>query len=109
MANGKTEVLFPPWLIPELREMRGEAWRDLVDQVSELPPEDPQRLAFILMMVRLGSCTSCHADSYWAMQGCARCSRNTITRFRGSDNDLQAKFDSAQHEIQEYLKKLPPR
>lgn len=109
IVNGKTEVLFPPQLIPELRALRGETWRALVDKVAELPPEDPQRLAFVLMMVRLGGCASCHADSYWAMQGCARCSRNTTSRFRGSDSDLMAKFDAAFREVQEYLTKQPAR
>lgn len=109
MLNGKTEILFPPRLIPELRELRGDGWRELVDRVADLPAEDPQRLAFVLMMVRLGGCASCHADSYWAMQGCLRCSRNTITRFRGLDAELLAKYEAAFSEIQEYLNKQPAR
>ena len=109
MFNGKTEVLFPPRLIPELRELRGDEWRELIDQVADLPAEDPQRLAFVLMMVKLGGCASCHADSYWAMQGCVRCSRNTITRFRGEDVELLAKYEAAYTEIQDYLNKQASR
>jgi hypothetical protein len=105
MTNGKTEVLFPPWMIPELRDLRGESWSVLVDRVVELPVADPERLAFLFMMVRLGGCTSCHADAYWAMQGCARCSRNTINRFRGSDEELLKRYQVALQEIQEFLNK----
>jgi hypothetical protein len=105
MVEVKTEVLFPPSLIPELRDLRGERWQNLVDSVSDLAPENPERLAFILLMVRLGGCATCHADAYWAMQGCQRCSSNTISRFKGSDDELLARYQTALLDVQEYLQK----
>lgn len=103
MYNGETEVLFPPRLIPDLGELRGQIWRDLIDQIVDLPGEAPERLAFVLLMVRLGGCVSCQSDSFWAMQGCARCARNTINRFRGSDEELLERYETALAEIEKYL------
>lgn len=105
MLNNKTEIFFPPRLIGDLRNLRGDSWAELVDRAAGLPQNDPARLAFLLLMIRLGGCNTCHADAYWAMQGCARCSRNTITRFRGSDEELLTRYDSAYQEILEYVKK----
>jgi hypothetical protein len=103
MLNNKTEIFFPARLIPELRSLRGESWAELVDRVASLPQNDPARLAFLLLLIRLGGCHTCHADAYWAMQGCARCSRNTITRFRGSDDELLARYETAYQEILDYV------
>lgn len=102
MLNNKTEIFFPPRLIQDLRSLRGESWTELVDRAASLPKHDPARLAFLLLMIRLGGCNTCHADAYWAMQGCARCSRNTITRFRGSDEELLKRYQSAYQEILDY-------
>jgi hypothetical protein len=107
MLDSKTEMFFPPSLIPELQKLRGGEWERLVERVSSLPVNHPERLAFILLMVRLGGCVSCHADSYWAMKGCARCSKNTILRFRGTDEELLGRFETAFNEIKEYLDRLP--
>lgn len=103
MYNGKTEIFFPPRLIPELNDLREESWSQLVIHIAGLPENHPERLAFLLMMIRLGGCSTCHADAYWAMQGCARCSRNTVTRFRGSDAELITRYKSALAEIEQYL------
>lgn len=105
MFKGKTEVLFPVHLIAVLGQLRSQTWQELVAGVVDQPPESPEQLAFVLMMVRLGGCTTCHADSYWAMQGCRKCSLNTINRFRGSDEDLVAKYTTALQEIRDYFEK----
>lgn len=105
MYNEDTDVLFPPRVIPSLRLLRGEEWQNLVDQVQRLEGIAPDRLAFVLLMVRLGGCTSCQADSFRAMRGCTQCAAQTIRRYRGSDQDLVKGFLDAKEEVGKYLRK----
>ena len=71
----KYELLFTPHLGPELRDLRGEEWRRLIDYLSTVSETHPDALAFSLMMIRLGSCLTCEMDSYRAQRGCALCAR----------------------------------
>ena len=103
MYNRDTELLFPSRLIPTLRDLRGEFWRELVDRVCRQEPDSPDRLALVLLMVRLGSCLTCQADSMRALNGCTECARLTIRRFRGSDQDLVALFGESYQSIMQYL------
>lgn len=103
MYNEDTDVLFPPRVIPYLRDWRGEKWQALVDQVSLLKADALERLAFELLMVRLGGCTSCQADSFRAMRGCTQCATQTIRRYRGDDEDLLKDFFAAQEEVSRFL------
>jgi hypothetical protein len=105
MYNIDTELLFPPRVIPALVGLRGKAWQVLVDQVIQTEDGTLDRLAFILVMVRLNSCASCSSDSFRAMQGCTACARQTIKRYRGSDKELVALYESAKPEIEFYLRK----
>lgn len=105
MYNEDTDVLFPPRVIPYLRNLRGEEWQELVDQVRLLEGNAPDRLAFVLLMVRLGGCTSCQADSYRAMRGCTLCATQTVRRYRGGDQDLLKGFHEAKEEVGRYLRK----
>jgi hypothetical protein len=99
----KTEMLFPPRVIHRLRDLRGEMWQKLVDRVSSLPEMHPDRLAFMLMMIRLDGCLNCDADSYRAMRGCELCARQTVRRFKGTDKELLNLFEQAQQEVGAYL------
>ena len=45
------ELMFPNYVIPISRDMRGEEWRKLVDHVLELSDDHPEKLAFVLMMI----------------------------------------------------------
>ena len=103
MYNFDTDLLFPPRVIPSLRALRGSAWSKLVDQVMDKEPTDLDRLAFVLMLVRLGGCVSCHADSFRALRGCTLCAHQTVRRFRGSDQELLDLFAEAHMEIERYL------
>ena len=103
MYNSDTEMLFPSRVIPTLRDLRGESWQTLVDRVSELDEGDPEHQAFVLLMIRLGNCTSCHADSYRAMRGCTPCAEQTIRRFRGTDSELNKRFEKARGEMETFL------
>ena len=95
------ELLFPSRLIPILRDLRGEEFRDLIDRLSQSESEvDTGVLGFSLMMVRLASCLTCTADSYRAMNGCTSCAMKTIRGFRGSDEELIDGFKSACEDVQ---------
>jgi hypothetical protein len=107
----KAEILFPSHLIPQLRDLRGEEWRALVEQVSALPEAHPDSIAFALMMIRLAGCLDCFGGSYKFMRGCALCARQTVTQFKGTDADLVKLYHKAQKELARYLEeqkiKLP--
>lgn len=105
MYNSDTELLFPARVISGLRDLRHEVWAELVDKVGKKDINDVEYMAFVLMMVRLGGCLSCNADSFRAMRGCTQCARQTIRRYRGSDQDLVGLFSEAQKESVAYLEK----
>ena len=103
MYNSDTELLFPSRIIPTLRDLRGQGWRDLIDQVTSMPENSPGYVAFVLMMVRMSGCVPCNADSFRAMRGCTQCARQVIRRLRSSDQDLVAQYRQAQSEVNAYL------
>lgn len=105
MYNDDTDMLFPSRVIPSLQGLRGQNWDGLLEQVKDQPPESLDHLGFVLMMIKLGGCTSCHADSYRAMRGCTSCAQQTIRRFRGEDADLHKKFSAARSEMENFLRK----
>jgi hypothetical protein len=75
----------------------------MVEMVLTKEPDHPECLAFVLLMVRLVGCTSCHSNSYRALRGCSYCTRHAVHRFRGSDDDLLTMFSDYLGEIEEYL------
>jgi hypothetical protein len=99
-----TEILFPMRVAPSLRELRGEAWRTLVDRVTQSPDASVDQLAFSLMLVRLDGCLTCHTDSYRAMRGCTICATQAIRRFKGDDQDLIALFERSREEVLQNLR-----
>lgn len=98
-VNPRTELLFPPHLIPGLKNLRGEEWRKLVESLAGLPETHPDILAFSLMMIRLNACLGCVSGSYRFMRGCELCSQQTIARFQGTDEELIALFGQAQEDL----------
>ena len=103
MYNTDTEVLFPIRVIPSLRLLRGDLWQALIDRLTKDKIEEKQVLAFILFMVRLGGCVNCNTDSYRAMRGCTQCAKQTIKRYRGTDQEIIELFMQNQEEIEIYL------
>jgi hypothetical protein len=101
----KNELLFPHYTIPVLRDLRGVEWRNLVDRVLEVPEDDEQSLAFMLMMVRLNGCMACETDSYRAMKGCNACAIQTLRRYKGSDRELLRAYQQALEDVRKYLAK----
>ncbi|MBN2385961.1 MAG: hypothetical protein JXB85_03005 [Anaerolineales bacterium] len=105
MYQDDTDLLFPVRIISELREIRNDGWRTIINQVRASGADSPAETAFVLMMVRLNGCATCYADSYRAMQGCLACSQQTLKRQRGTDEDLQRSYLAACLEVEEYLRK----
>jgi len=103
MYNSDTEVLFPMRAIPGLKGLRGPNWDKLIEYVLSEAPES-EKLAFILMIVRLVGCSGCNADSFRAMRGCTKCAQQSIRRFRGDDSDLLKLFEKAKIEIENQIK-----
>ena len=95
----KYDLLFTPRLIPQLRNLRGEEWNRLIDELAALPELHPDALAFAMMMIKLGGCLPCEMDSYRAQRGCSMCARQTILSFKGSDTQLLKRFEKAKQLI----------
>lgn len=96
------ELLFPHYVIPSLRKLRGKTWQNMVERIRRLPENHEETLAFMLMMIRLNGCMACETDSYRAMRGCAACAQQTLRRYKGTDEELLALFQQALEEIREY-------
>lgn len=101
------ELLFPPYVISRLRHAGGERWAELVDQVRNLPEDDPERLTFCLMMVRFLGCVNCETDSYRAMRGCTACALQGMRRHKDGDQHLLERYEKAAAELNRYLSKHP--
>ena len=100
--NPRTELLFPPHLIPDLKDLRRDVWRDLVERVAGLPETHADTLAFCLMMIRLNACLGCISGSYRFMRGCELCSQQTIARYQGTDEELVVLFHKAKADLEGY-------
>lgn len=107
MYHEDAEMLFPMRVVPSLGDLRGVSWKRLVARISELNEDDPEALAFGLMMIRLGGCLNCQADSFRALRGCTACARQAILRYRGNDQELLRAYEKARKEIQDYLDANP--
>jgi hypothetical protein len=104
MQNGDIDLLFPSRAIEPLRRLRGDLWERLIGSLVELEAQSPERIAFVLFMVRLGSCTTCQSDSFRAMRGCVMCSSTTIKRYKGSDQSLIELYNEAKKDVSKYWK-----
>lgn len=105
MYNADTELLFPARVIPSLCNLRTGVWRAFIEKVGSSDATLLEQQAFVLMMVRLGGCVGCNADSYRAMRGCTACARQTVKRFKGPDQDLIELFNQSCREMEIYLQK----
>ncbi len=99
----KNELMFPPYVIPHLREQRGAEWQKLVERVLGLEEDHPEVLAFVLMMIRLDGCMECETDSYRAMRGCSNCATQTLRRLKVSDRELLRQYKTALKDIEAFL------
>jgi hypothetical protein len=102
-VHSKAELLFPVHLISSLRDLRGDQWRILVDQVALLPDTHPDSLAFVLMMIELDGCLRCNSNNYKFLRGCFLCATQTVQSFKGSDSDLLDLYQRAKKTIHRQL------
>ncbi|NWG18091.1 MAG: hypothetical protein HXY41_15820 [Chloroflexi bacterium] len=98
------ELLFPYYVIPSLKKLRGPQWRALVERVLSLPETHEETLAFMLMMIRLNGCMACETDSYRAMRGCAACALQTLRRYRGDDTELLEFYEQALEDVRNFAR-----
>ena len=98
-----TEIMFPPKVIPSLRDACGAEWRSLVERVTALDETDPQSLALSLVMIRLNGCLECETDSYRAMRGCAACALQTVKRYRTNERELLRLYSTALADVEAFL------
>jgi hypothetical protein len=54
-------------------------------------------------MIKLGGCSTCNADSFRGRRGCTQCSKQTIKRFRGDDEELILLYNEALIEVIEFF------
>jgi hypothetical protein len=99
----QNELLYPHYVTPRLRHLRGPEWQALVERVTALPESDEEVLAFCLMMIRLNGCVTCETDSYRAMRGCMDCTLQTLRRYKGPDHTLVRMFQQARSDLQNRL------
>lgn len=104
--NSDTDLMFPLRVIPQLRNMRGDVWKALIDEVGAEDAPVASVAAFTLMMVRLGGCQGCSVDSYRGMRGCTQCARQTVRRYRGTDQDLLRLYEQTKNEVERYLNQV---
>ncbi len=102
-VQSKAELLFPAHLIPCLRDLRGEEWRDLVDRVAALPETHNDSLAFVLMMIELDGCLKCNSNNYKFLRGCFLCATQTVQSYKGSDGELAELYARAKKELEMQL------
>lgn len=99
-------LLFPNEVVGELSHLRGTEWQELVKRVFRVPADDPDALAFGLMMVQICDCLKCDLHVYRLRRGCARCASAAIREAKDSDKVLVRRFQKARTEIDEYLKEV---
>ncbi len=99
----RAEILFPHKSISALTGLRDSKWRELAKHVASLPEDNPESLAFCLMMIKQCGCLDCNPDRYKALMGCAACAKRTILAYKGADENLLRAFRQARGEINRYL------
>ncbi len=103
MYNEDTEILFPSRVIPLLKGLHGQEFDKLIDEVDAKGQDTIEHIGFVYMMVKVGGCATCNADSFRALKGCTQCAKQTIKRYRGNDTELLRSYAEAINEVEAYL------
>lgn len=103
MIYSRNELLFPHRYVCALKGLRGPSWQALVERICELPEDDPESLAFCLLLVDECGCLRCDLNSYKASLGCRACARRAISSFKGSDRALEKAFEDALAQVRSAL------
>lgn len=101
------EILFPHYAIASLKHLRGDKWATLIDNLVQKEENSVEVLAFMSMMIGLNGCLPCETDSYRAMRGCTACAHQTLRRFKGSDEEILAKYVKSLDDMRHYASKHP--
>lgn len=104
MYNIDTETLYPFRVTSQLRKHRSQVWKEMIDELLSPNSPDEDKIGFSMMMVKMGGCVTCSADSFRAMKGCTHCASQTIRRYRGSDEELRDLYLENVAEVKAYLK-----
>ena len=100
----RTEFLFAHSAVPLLKDLRGAKWRTLVEDVAQLPDDDPNSLAFALTMIRTNGCVNCNLHRFHERGGCAACSRFVLTTLsKETETSLLTRFRAAQKEVNAFI------
>jgi hypothetical protein len=105
MYNTDTETLYPFRVTPHLKKFRSQVWNELIESVINETAEASHQIGFSMMMVKLGGCITCSADSFRAMRGCTHCASQTVRRFRGTDEELKQVFLDNVADVEAFLQK----
>ncbi len=104
----ESNLFFPSDSIPQLRNLRGEAWQQLIDRLTPLPDEHEETIAFILMLANLNRCFGCQTDSFRAMRGCVGCAHQVLRRFAGTDETLMEMYERSLESVRGFARKPSP-
>ncbi len=104
----ESDLFFPNTSIPSLRNLRGEAWQQLIDRLTPLPDEHEETIAFILMLANLNRCFGCQTDSFRAMKGCMSCAQQVLRRFSGTDDMLMEMYERSLESVRGFARKPSP-
>jgi hypothetical protein len=99
----RAEILFPHKSVHALAGLREAKWRELAKRVAALPEDDPDSLAFCLMMIRQCGCLDCNPDRYKALMGCSACAKRNVSGFKGPDENLLKAYKQARAEVLKFL------
>ena len=106
MQGNSIDLLFPSSAVEGLQNLRDESWEKLIKSIINLDPIDLNRIAFVLLMVRISGCATCQSDSFRAMRGCDTCSSTTIKRYKGSHQSLIDLYTEAQEDVIKYMNEV---
>lgn len=104
MVYSHCEILFPHSKVNGLKNLKGDDWKELVEEIAMLPETHPDALAFSHMMIKICDCLNCDLSSYKAALGCAACSQRTVNALRDNDKQLLQRFKKSQRIIYDYLR-----
>jgi hypothetical protein len=103
MYNTDTETLYPFRVTAQLKKLRSQIWEEMIESIICTGTNEAHQIGFSMMMVKLGGCVTCSADSFRAMRGCTHCASQTVRRFRGTDEELKQVYLENVAEVEAYL------
>jgi hypothetical protein len=104
MLNPDTELIFPTRILPLLKDLRGENWKQTISEVLD-KSDLVSNVGITLLMIKIAGCITCNADSYRAIRGCTLCSQQAIKRYKGTDKELYKYFMKSCKRVKIFLEK----